>query len=182
MLEKLADGLDDLSKLSEVLLGAAKDTERDLGTFESEIKNLNEKVASLLKTVRDDNGNSLITKVALLEIRVKDLEKWREKYDDKTDDTQRGINSVNTDIATVIKDIEDLKNKYKGIDELKKEKELVKYKSSISVKENRQKELFKIVILILTMSVSSGITWFVTSYLNTPRKTPPVQQFDEVPS
>lgn len=70
---ELSKALSETTSLAQTLLGEIRDNATSLATLKVQLDSLAESVKSLSKIIRDGNGNSLVTRLAIVERDLKDL-------------------------------------------------------------------------------------------------------------
>lgn len=121
--EELAKSLESATALMQDLLGDIKDNATSLALVKAKLESLSSSVEALSHIVRNDNGKgSMITRLALAEKSLEDLE---EHFDKFSDDVCDAIKDLKTNIA----DEKELHAKAEMSDkEFKREKMLAKLK------------------------------------------------------
>lgn len=100
IIEELINDLVEINNQIEKLLDTVRASEIDLATFKTELRILCETVKDISSILKDgDGGVSLMTRVALLEQKLKDFEKDL----DKKAESERVAKSSLTDIAVADK-------------------------------------------------------------------------------
>lgn len=99
LIEKFIKDLDATSDQIQKLLDTVRVSELDFAAIKTELRILCENVKDISRILRGGDGSaSIVTKVALLEQKVKELEEDLEKADQK-DETVRGSQKSMTDIV-----------------------------------------------------------------------------------
>jgi chromosome segregation ATPase len=172
MFEKLAEGLDSTSKLTTALLTEIRDSEADFAAIKTELAILRENVKGLSSIIREGDGaTSLITKIALIEQKLDTIDKW---LDNHVDVHQR----AKTEVATLKRHVEELtirltaleKELYEIVGKLERDEEnervsivreqelaFEQKKSSVKVREERQKAIIRFLVALVLASISFGI-------------------------
>lgn len=172
MFEKLAEGLDSTSRLTTALLTEIRDSEADFAAIKTELAILRENVKGLSLIIREGDGaTSLITKIALIEQKLDTIDKW---LDNHVDVHQR----AKTEVATLKRHVEELTSRLTALEkemkevlqrfEREEEQERVSIvraqelqfeqtKSSVKVREERQKAIIKFLVALVLAGISFGI-------------------------
>lgn len=179
MLDQLAQGLEATSKLTEALLHELKESERDFAVLRTELNILHDNVKSLSRIVREGDGDaSLLTKIALMDQRVNNVMKWVETHPE----THKRLNAEiikNTndikEIQNTLTSVEQAVNKLKSnaeqeyrskMDSINKQQELqtelehIKKKSVQAIREEKTKQIIKVV-----GAVAIAILTFIAGFL-----------------
>jgi hypothetical protein len=100
LLARLAEGLDSTAKLTQALLSDLRDSETDFAAFKAELNILKENVKSLSQLIREGDGtSSLLTRVAIIEHRLDNLEElFREMEDQKKEEARITQVSINREL------------------------------------------------------------------------------------
>jgi chromosome segregation ATPase len=183
MFERLADGLDSTSKLTHALLTEIRDSEADFASIKTELAILRENVKGLSTIIREGNGaTSLLTKIALIEQKLETIDKWVDSHVDvhqrvkgEISKLKDFIDELEDRIQSIEKEIELLKEKERErLDKLRRDEEErqsyidlenkldhEKKKSAITLREERQKTVIKVLATVILGLISLGV-WYLT--------------------
>jgi len=100
LLARLAEGLDSTAKLTQALLSDLRDSETDFAAFKTELNILKENVKGLSTLIREGDGtSSLLTRVAIIEHRLDNIEELiRENEDQKKEEARYSQISINREL------------------------------------------------------------------------------------
>jgi phenylalanyl-tRNA synthetase alpha subunit len=187
MFDKFAEGLESTSKLTRILLSEIKESESDFASVKTELGILRSNVNTLKQIISEGNGDtSLITKIALIEKQLETIDKWIEKHVDIHQHITSDINEIRKLIDDKYIELEkqliDLKNIFsqaardlkeimersekeeierKSAYDLERNLEHEKKKAAISVKEERQKFLVKLLVSVIVGLIALSVGYFV---------------------
>jgi DNA-binding ferritin-like protein len=197
LLERLAEGLDSTSQLTHTLLNEIKESEADFATVKTELNILRENVKALSDVIRDGNGaTSILTRMALIEQRISNIEKWLESHIDVHQNSQKDLSSIKDDVEAVSKKVgeivgtvtevkdkitEEEKRHRNSID---KELELQheKKKSDQKVSEERQTAMIRLLVgLLIGIGGLIGTQLLQLPNCNGPRAATPEVRYIHVP-
>jgi chromosome segregation ATPase len=172
-LERLAEGLDSTSKLTHALLSEIRDSEADFASIKTELSILRENVKGLSEIVREGNGaTSILTRIALIEARIQNIEKWMETHIDLHQEenadvskAQEQLKDLDKKIAALTSVVNELKSHADDIEKKRREsidRELELQhedkKSKIGVAAERQQTIIKVLgaLLLAVLGAAGG--------------------------
>lgn len=82
LIGRLAEGLDAISKMTQVLLADLRESEADFAAMKTELSILKENVKSLSEVIRDGGTSSILTRVALIEQNIENIKQWIDNHVD----------------------------------------------------------------------------------------------------
>lgn len=90
LLARLAEGLDSTAKMTQALLADLRDSETDFAAFKTELNILKDNVRSLSQLIREGDGtSSLLTRVAVIEHRLDNIEHFISDLEDQKRENAR---------------------------------------------------------------------------------------------
>lgn len=134
MFLKLAEGLDNTSKLTKALLFEIKEGEADFATMKTELGTLKENVSYLKKIIVEGNGSSLLTKIALIDQKIETLSKDLESAEENNQGLEKTLD-------TLTSDFEDLERRFRNL-----EQKVTVYVNKLDEKEKHEQDEMRVSI------------------------------------
>lgn len=172
MFEKLAEGLDSTSKLTTALLTEIRESEADFAAIKTELAILRENVKGLSSIIREGDGaTSLITKIALIEQKLDTIDKWLDNHVDVHQRAKAEVTTLKGHVEELNVRLTALEKEFREIvDKLEREEaeervsivraqelEFEQNKSSVKVREERQKAIIKFLVALILAGLSLGV-------------------------
>jgi chromosome segregation ATPase len=173
LLERLAEGLDSTSRMTQSLINELKESESDFAAVKTELGILRDNVKSLNNIVREGNGTaSILTKIALIERQLQEIEKWTSEHSGTHQKTKNDISHLREKLIEVDRKIDyltkDVESIFYKIDEeerkrresVNREEELAHTakKSKIELLKEREQAVIKfgLAFLLTILALVSG--------------------------
>ena len=147
--------------MAQTLLEELRESKTDFAAIRTELDFLSENVKSISKILREGNGDlSVLTKLALLNQKIDDINKWKDAHDEKAENLEKKLLLIDKDV-TEHKQKQLLEEKT-VIDSLQKEAELAHEQklSKTKLGEERQKAILKIAVAVTIAVLTFLAGWF----------------------
>lgn len=123
LLARLADGLDSTAKMTQALLSDLRESEADFAAIKTEVNIIKENVKGLSELVRDGGTSAILTRVALVEQSIKNIQHWLDNHVDVHQRMKKDFSEIRNQLSEIERRLGAVENTIRQLQDNDKERE-----------------------------------------------------------
>jgi NurA-like 5'-3' nuclease len=122
LLARLAEGLDSTAKMTQALLSDLRESEADFAAIKTEVNIIKENVKGLSELVRDGGTSAILTRVALVEQSIKNIQQWLDNHVDVHQRLKKDFSEIRNQLSEIERRLSAVENTLRQLQDEEKER------------------------------------------------------------